>query len=66
MNRRCSKSRPPAHWSVLQIMLKRYPSMRKWVYKGKELLPLIWFFVNDPEWRNKLTPDQLEKPLKRR
>jgi hypothetical protein len=48
----------------LQIMLKRYPLMKKWAYKGEELLPIIWFFVNDPEWRNKLTPDEFEKPLK--
>ncbi len=48
----------------LQIMLKRYPSMKKWAYKGEELLPIIWFFVNDPEWRNKLPPDEYEKPLK--
>jgi len=27
-------------------------------------LPLIWFFVNDPEWREKLTPEQFTKPLK--
>jgi hypothetical protein len=49
----------------LQVMMKRYPSMRKWAYdKEGKLLPLIWFFVNDPEWRQKLTPDQFTKPLK--
>ena len=48
----------------LQIMIERYPSIKKWAYKGEELLPLIWFFVNDPEWKRKLTPDQFTKPLK--
>ena len=49
----------------LQIMLKRYPSMKKWTYdKEDRLVPLIWFFVNDPEWRMKLPPDQFTKPLK--
>lgn len=37
--------------------------MKKWAYKGDELLPIIWFFVNDPEWRRKLPPDEYEKPL---
>jgi hypothetical protein len=49
----------------LQIMVKRYPSMKKWAYdKEGRLVPLIWFFVNDPEWRRKLPPDEHEKPLK--
>ena len=49
----------------LQIMLRRYPTMKKWAYeKDGKLLPLIWFFVNDPEWREKLSPDQFTKPLK--
>jgi hypothetical protein len=49
----------------LQIMLRRYPTMKKWAYdKEGKLLPLIWFFVNDPEWREKLTPDQFTRPLK--
>lgn len=49
----------------LQIMLKRYHSMRKWVYdKEGKLLPIVWFFVNDPEMREKLKPDQFTKPLK--
>ena len=49
----------------LQMMLKRYPSMKKWAYdKEGKLVPLIWFFVNDPEWREKLSPDQFTKPLK--
>ena len=49
----------------LQIMLKRYPSMKKWTYDKEGLLvPLIWFFVNDPEWKMKLPPDQFTKPLK--
>jgi hypothetical protein len=49
----------------LQVTLKRYPSIRKWAYdKEGELLPIIWFFVNDPKWSKKLTPDQFEKPLK--
>ena len=49
----------------LQTMLKLYPSMRKWAYdKEGKLLPLIWFFVNDPKMREKLTPDQLTKPLR--
>ena len=49
----------------LQILLERYPSMRKWAYdKDGSLCPLIWFFVNDPKWTKKLTPDELEKPLK--
>ena len=49
----------------LQIMLRRYPTMKKWAYdKGGKLIPLIWFFVNDPKMREKLTPDQFEKPLK--
>ena len=49
----------------LQIMLQRYPSMRPWAYdrEGK-LLPLIWFFVNDPEMREKIPVDQFTKPLK--
>jgi hypothetical protein len=48
----------------LQIMLKRYPSMRKWAYdKEGKLLPVIWFFVNDPEMRAKIPPDQFTKPL---
>jgi molybdopterin converting factor small subunit len=47
----------------LQIMLKRYPSMRKWAYKDGRLLPIIWFFVNDAEMREKIPPDQLTKPL---
>jgi hypothetical protein len=49
----------------LQIMLERYPSMRPWAYdKEGKLLPLIWFFVNDPEMREKIPPDQFTKPLK--
>jgi hypothetical protein len=49
----------------LQIMLRRYPTMKKWAYdKEGKLIPLIWFFVNDPEWREKLLPDQFTKPLK--
>ena len=49
----------------LQIMLRRYPTMKKWAYdKEGKLIPLIWFFVNDPKMREKLTPDQFEKPLK--
>ena len=48
----------------LHIMLRRYPSMRKWAYKEGKLLPVIWFFVNDPEMREKLTPDQFTKPLR--
>lgn len=49
----------------LQIMLERYPSMRQWAYdKEDHLVPLIWFFVNDPEWKRKLPPDQFTKPLK--
>jgi hypothetical protein len=49
----------------LQIMVRRYPSMKKWAYdKEGRLVPLIWFFVNDPEWREKLPPDQFTKPLK--
>lgn len=49
----------------LQVMLKRCPSIGKWAYdKEGALLPLIWFFVNDPEMRQKLAPDQFEKPLK--
>ena len=49
----------------LQIMLKRYPSMKKWTYdKEDRLVPLIWFFVNDPEWKRKLPPDEFERPLK--
>jgi len=47
----------------LQIMLERYPSIRKWAYKEGELLPVIWFFVNDPEMRAKIPPDQFTKPL---
>ena len=48
----------------LQIMLRRYPTMKKWVYdKEGKLLPIIWFFVNDPKWKEKLTPDQFTKPL---
>ena len=49
----------------LQIMLRRYPTMKKWAYdKEGKLIPLIWFFVNDPKMREKLTPDEFEKPLK--
>ena len=49
----------------LQIMLERYPSMRQWAYdKEGKLLPVIWFFVNDPEMREKLSPDQFTNPLK--
>ncbi len=49
----------------LQIMLERYPSMRQWTYDKKgQLLPVMWFFVNDPEMREKLMPDQFTKPLK--
>ena len=49
----------------LQIMLERYPSMRQWAYdKEGQLLPLIWFFVNDPDLRAKIPPDQFTKPLK--
>jgi hypothetical protein len=49
----------------LQVLMKRYPSIRKWAYdKEGRLLPLIWFFVNDPKWSKKLTPDEFVKPLK--
>jgi hypothetical protein len=49
----------------LQIILRRYPTMKKWAYdKEGKLIPLIWFFVNDPEWREKLTPEQFTRPLK--
>jgi hypothetical protein len=49
----------------LQIMVKRYPSMKKWAYdKEGKLLPVIWFFVNDPDWKEKLTPDRFTKRLK--
>ena len=48
----------------LQIMLRRYPSMKKWTYdKEGKLLPVIWFFVNDPDWKEKLTPDRFTKRL---
>ena len=49
----------------LQIMLRRYPTMKKWAYdKEGKLLPLIWFFINDPEMREKIPVDQFTKPLK--
>jgi len=49
----------------LQIMLQRYPSMRPWAYdKEGKLLPLIWFFINDPGMREKIPADQFTKPLK--
>ena len=49
----------------LQVTLKRYPSIRKWAYdKEGNLLPVIWFFVNDPEMREKLAPDQFTNPLR--
>jgi hypothetical protein len=48
----------------LKIMLRLYPSMRKWAYKEGELLPVIWFFVNDPEMREKIPPGQFAQPLK--
>jgi hypothetical protein len=49
----------------LQMLLKRYPSMKKWAYdKEGKLLPLIWFFINDPEMREKIPVDQFTKPLK--
>lgn len=63
----------PEAWEVraadaldcLQVMMKRYPSMRKWAYdKEGRLIPLIWFFVNGPEMRHKLAPDQLSRPLR--
>jgi hypothetical protein len=39
--------------------------MKKWTYDKEGLLvPLIWFFVNDPEWKRKLPPDEFERPLK--
>lgn len=47
----------------LQIMIKRHPSIKKWAYKDGNLLPIIWFFVNDPDWKKKLTPEELENPL---
>jgi hypothetical protein len=48
----------------LQIMLRRYPSMRKWAYdKEGNLLPIIWFFVNDPEMRAKIPPEHFTNPL---
>jgi hypothetical protein len=49
----------------MQIMLERYLSMRQWAYDKKgQLLPVIWFFVNDPKMREKLTPDQFTQTLK--
>jgi preprotein translocase subunit YajC len=46
-------------------MAKRYPSMSKWVYdKEGKVLPILWFFVSDPQMRQKLTPDQFNDPLK--
>jgi hypothetical protein len=49
----------------LQMMLKRYPSMKKWAYdKEGKLLPVMWFFVNDPEMRVKIPPEQFTKPLR--
>lgn len=49
----------------LQVMMKRYPSIRKWAYdKEGKLLPLIWFFVNDPKMLNRLTTDQFTMPLR--
>ena len=48
----------------LQIMMRRHPSIRKWAYKDGALLPIMWFFVNDPQMRQKLTPDQFNSPLK--
>ena len=47
----------------LQIMIGRYPSIKKWAYKDGNLLPVIWFFVNDPDWKKKLTPDELGSQL---
>lgn len=48
----------------LQIMIKRHPSIRKWAYKDGNLLPVMWFFVNDPDWKRKLPPEEPQKPLK--
>lgn len=49
----------------LQIMVRRCPSMKKWVYdKERKVRPLLWFFVNDPGMRQKLTPEQFTDPLK--
>ncbi|MDM7999780.1 MAG: MoaD/ThiS family protein [Dehalococcoidia bacterium] len=48
----------------LKSMVKRYPSLRKWVYdKEGKVLPVTWFFVNDPEMREKLAPDKLTNRL---
>lgn len=49
----------------LQIMVRRYPSVKKWAYdKEGKVRPLLWFFVNDPEMRQKLAPEQFTDPLK--
>lgn len=49
----------------LQIMLDRYPTMRKWLYDLEDqLLPVAWLFINDPEWKKKLSPEELTTPLK--
>jgi len=49
----------------LQIMVRRYPSMKKWVYDNeRKVRPLLWFFVNDPAMRAKLAPEQFTDPLK--
>lgn len=48
----------------LQIMVDRYPTMRPWLYDREgQLLPLAWFFLNDPEWKRKLPPEELTQPL---
>ena len=49
----------------LQIMLRRYPAMRKWAHdKEGKVRPLLWFFVNDPGMQEKLSPEQFTDPLK--
>ena len=49
----------------LQPMVQRYPAIRQWLYdKDGQLLPLAWFFVNDPEWKRKLLPGELTRPLR--
>ncbi len=49
----------------LQIMLDRYPALRQWLCdKEGQLLPLAWFFLNDPDWKRKLPPEELTLPLK--
>lgn len=49
----------------LEIMLRRYPSMRRWTHdRDGQLQPAVLFFVDYPERRKKLPRSQFSKSLK--